>query len=225
MVCREQNGTLLRLMGMRYFIVLLLGGVWFSAPGEQVLPDNMHSLPVLIEITHANKTSYGTGIYLSTSDNAFLVTAAHVIFNPTNLSELVGSNATLSSFALEKGAMEKLVFQVNLQLLNDWGLIKRHPLHDVAVLSIAKLGKMGTNGRLQTELSLAVTNCSPTIRNWAGWPTDACVLFGGIDDASDAYILEYPVELLNDRLPLEVDFTSPLVRKGVISQRNPQLLT
>ena len=114
MVCREQNGTLLRLMGMRYFIVLLLGGVWFSAPGEQVLPDNMHSLPVLIEITHANKTSYGTGIYLSTSDNAFLVTAAHVIFNPTNLSELVGSNATLSSFALEKGAMEKLVFQVNL---------------------------------------------------------------------------------------------------------------
>jgi hypothetical protein len=100
--------------------------------------------------------------------------------------------------------MEKLVFQVNLQLLNDWGLIKRHPLHDVAVLSIAKLGKMGTNGRLQTELSLAVTNCSPTIRNWAGWPTDACVLFGGIDDASDAYILGYPVELLNGRLPLEV---------------------
>ena len=54
--------------------------------------------------------------------------------------------------------MEKLVFQVNLQLLNDWGLIKRHPLHDVAVLSIAKLGKMGTNGRQKWTPSFGQEN-------------------------------------------------------------------
>jgi hypothetical protein len=66
-------------------------------PPILALPDNMHSLPVLIQIPHADKSSYGTGIYLNTSNNVFLVTAAHVIFNPTNLSELIGVTGHLKT--------------------------------------------------------------------------------------------------------------------------------
>lgn len=39
-------------------------------------------------------------------------------------------------------------------------------------------------------------------------------------NGTDSYILGFPVELLNDRFPLEVDFNYPLVRRGVISQKN-----
>lgn len=96
-------------MGKFLFSVFLLLTVTVS--GEQIFPNDLHAMPVLIEIPLADKvhSSYGTGIYLSYHSNTvFLVTAAHCIFDvsSTNRSALINSNAIISSF-ISKGDRDK----------------------------------------------------------------------------------------------------------------------
>jgi hypothetical protein len=192
------------------------------ARAEGVFPDKFHSVPVLIQLPCLDKTVTGTGIYLNESNKIFLVTAAHVLFNlqSTNSSELISSNATLSTFASENDSREKLILKADLKLLNDWGVIKRHRIHDVVVVLLA-ITESNTNVTQPMTLIRAVTNCTPALRTFfVSWETSNCLPIDAICDGNELYILGYPVELFNERIPAEVDFEYPLVRKGVVSQKN-----
>src|SRR5262249_18896712 len=89
----------------------LMCGITAPLSAEQVLPHNLPSLPVLIQIPVPNATHYGTGIFLTDSQSVFLVTAAHVIFNPesTNKTQLNGPEATLFAYSSATGATERNV--------------------------------------------------------------------------------------------------------------------
>src|ERR1700685_2525795 len=122
----------------------------FTALSEQILPDGLHAMPVLIEIPLADKmnSSYGTGIYLFESNKLFLVTAAHCIFDvsSTNRSELINSNAIISSLIAEKDTKDKNIYALDLKRLSDEGRIKRHANHDVAVIYLASMTPADING-------------------------------------------------------------------------------
>lgn len=217
---------------MRYFIlsVFLFGTMSFpfSGSAEQVLADEFHYMPILIQIPHPDKntTSYGTGIFLEESNRVFFVTAAHIIFNlkSTNIFELNDTTAILSGFIIKKDSTEKSIVTLNLKQLLDSGLLKRHSTHDVAVIQIATGELIGTNGMYVFHFSNGVLpgNLSSD-KMFAIFKADAtCRLFNDISDGRETYIFGYPVELLNNNIPSEVDFNYPLIRKGIISQRNQQ---
>ena len=178
-------------------------------------------MPVLIQIPlqDPTKVSNGTGLYLTQSNKMFLVTAAHCIFNvsSTNNSDLLNSAAVLSSFTRDEKT-NKQVVHMDLRELKQHGLIKRHPTHDVTVLQIATLGTPQTNGTPIYWSSGVVALTHGKLVTWAAG--DETIPSSAIPDASDVYILGYPVELLANHQYSEVDFDSPLTRRGILSQRN-----
>jgi hypothetical protein len=89
-------------MNMQKFILsVILCGILFqyAVLSQEVLPSSIHAVPVLIAVPTSNGDSFGTGLYFSRSNKLFLVTVAHCIYNvsSTNTSELINSNAVLSS--------------------------------------------------------------------------------------------------------------------------------
>jgi V8-like Glu-specific endopeptidase len=208
------------------FLFFSIGIIFpFTASSEQVFPDDLHCMPVLIEIPLQDKihSEFGTGVYLFESNNLFLVTAAHCIFNvfSTNKFELINSNAIISSFARGKDAKDKNIFSLNLASLNDEGLIKRHAAHDVAVIRIAQVTQMDTNGAVLYTWNIGeVQLLSKREFNLVSFKASGvCELFNDVSDGDESYILGYPRELFIGQ-PSEIDFESPLVRKGIISQKN-----
>jgi hypothetical protein len=101
----------------------------------------------------------------------------------------------------------------------DEGFVRRYSTHDVAVIQLGKSIPTGTNNISQEffENGVNFTNDSSVDLLLAG---SNCRKFNDIQDGSEAYILGYPVELLNTNIQAEVDFSYPLIRKGIISQRN-----
>jgi hypothetical protein len=205
------------------FLSVVVAGT-FPVSAEPILPDAMHALPVLIQIPLPGGTNYGTGIYLSESNKIFLVTAAHCLFNQTNTSELINSNAILSSFAGPPNPTAKVIYGIDLKRIQQLGQIKQHPDHDVAVIYIGFSGERDTNGFARTFFYDYVRQlCDNNLRLTLVAVNDSCVVFTNIPDGSETYVLGYPVELLNNPVSLklnQVDFDSPLIRKGIISQRN-----
>src|ERR1035437_1485844 len=189
--------------------VFLFGALLPLTVFSQVLPDDLHCMPVLIQIPLQDKinSSYGTGIFLEESNRLFLATAAHVIFNvnSTNRLELINSVAILTAFTRGKDSTNTSMLVLNLKQLIDKGLLRRHSTHDVAVIQLANESPRDTNGYSFTGWEDGVISLSTNI--FVIWKTsEVCKNFKYIPDGNETYILGYPVELLNTQIPPEVDF-------------------
>lgn len=188
------------------------------------LPAELPCLPVLIKIPLTTNASFGTGIYLSESNKLFLVTAAHCIFDvrSTNRSQLINTNAIVSSLLPQSEATDKEVFTLDLKQLNEKGLIKRHQNHDVAVIYIATTTAPNNGSVTLSNFSPGAKRLPLAGRGTTYFTTDICTLFANVLDGNETYILGYPVELFNKNYPPEVDFEHSVIRKGIVSQKNKQ---
>jgi len=207
---------------MRRVILLVLLVYCLPATAEESLPDHLTSLPVLIQIPLPDGTNaaFGTGTYVDVSNKVFLVTAKHVLFKKDG--SLLGGSSFLFTYA-EEPTNQTLV-TVNLRSALDGGLLKRHPTRDIAAIRVATTYYY-TNGNVDIVWNSAVssTNSSSKFRWWGG--TNSFQVLTNVSAASEAFILGFPVELLKTQTEIfkvhsQVDFSCPLVRRGVISQRN-----
>ena len=207
---------------MRNLILLcLVTRILFPVIGaaQVVFTETIHTMPVSIEIPLPDgiRSSHGTGIYLSESNKIFLVTATHVIFDlfATNkVDTLINTNAILTCDADEKD--KKNILRLNLERLSAEGLIKHNPSHDVTIIQI------GTYVLTNTAIEWGDAITRPLGTNSTFVVSDAsyaCRLFEEVPMGNDTYVLGYPISLFNGQ-PSEIDFDRPLVRKGVISQKN-----
>jgi hypothetical protein len=203
------------------FLSFLIGLFGLSDVFAQpILPSQLKQMPVLIQIQTTSKA--GTGIYLVESNKWFLITAAHCIFKSesTNRSELLGKTATISSLGSNDNGNEKSQYFLDLQQLNDEGLIKRHLNHDVAVVLLGVVSTHQTNNGATIALSRGVRQLVASPFQTLTFTITNCMLFTNIPEGSDSYILDYPVNVFNPLFQSEIDFTSPLFRTGIISQKN-----
>jgi hypothetical protein len=166
-------------------------------------------------------SEFGTGMYLDESNKLFFVTAAHCIFDmsSTNRLQLINSNAILSSLSRTTNVNDRAIESLNLTLLEQNGHIKRHAVHDITVIQIATIVSTNSFGFLEIQCNPGFSSLSPTVAPVPWGVKDACKTFKDVPDGCDSYVLGYPVSLLFDQQS-EIDFTSPLIRKGVISQKN-----
>jgi len=160
-------------------------------------------------------------MYLDESNKLFFVTAAHCIFDmsSTNRLQLINSNAILSSLSRTTNVNDRAIESLNLTLLEQNGHIKRHAVHDITVIQIATIVSTNSFGFLEIQCNPGFSSLSPTVAPVPWGVKDACKTFKDVPDGCDSYVLGYPVSLLFDQQS-EIDFTSPLIRKGVISQKN-----
>jgi hypothetical protein len=187
---------------------------------SQIFIDDLRRMPVLIQIPLQDgiHSEFGTGMLLETSNKIYFVTAAHCIFDmsSTNRSQLINSIAILSSLSRSTNENDRAVQSLNLALLEQNGHIKRHAVHDITVIELAT--KVGTN-TTEFQHNPGILRLTPGV-NPVPWSVeDACKTFKDVPEGCDSYVLGYPVSLMLEQQS-EIDFTSPLIRKGVISQKN-----
>jgi hypothetical protein len=174
-----------------------------------VAPD-VRDIPVLLE----NIKFTGSGSYLSLSNGLFFVTAAHCLFNLTT-GELASATNTLTSYEHPTGT-NKAIFGLDMSTLLANDLIKRDPNHDIAV---AKMGDIISNsgGPIAWQPGPGVTGGGNV--NYSDVLTGGAILFNEIIEGDSTYIAGYPKELAKIDIG-EVDLNSPLVRGGLIAQKN-----
>lgn len=210
---------------MRNVFLSLLLAETMTVSAQPVLPETLHTMPVLIQIPFRDNTNcnhIGTGIFLGESHIVSIVTAAHVLFNvySTNALELLNSNAVLSYFKRANDSTTKGEINLNLDTLLDQGRIKRHSTHDVAAILLGFDNKTTETNGAWPFITFDGVNLNDNLFLSLN-PTDHCKTLENIEDGSETYILGYPVDLLNnDLMHSEVDFSYPLIRKGIISQKN-----
>lgn len=167
------------------------------------LPENASAMPVLFTMQHES----ASGFFISNSNHLFFATAAHVLFDGTNAR---GGNAVLIWHVANGTNDTQGMIYLNLSSLNAHGEIRRHPSHDVAVI---RLGNIYTNGFDAVY--------SPDVRFVAQTPpvvirTDVERRLDSVNIGDDIYVFGYPTSVGMQESP-QFDYTSPLLRKGIIS--------
>lgn len=123
---------------LRIFLAALLSCPLYLVMGQPVFTPAIRTMPVSIIIpTSLNTASTGSGFYLLQSNNTYLVTASHVLFQiiSNRISDtLINSNALFTSDTYSPDG--RVVLQVNLEKLKELGLLKRSANRDVAVVQI-----------------------------------------------------------------------------------------
>jgi hypothetical protein len=201
-----------------YFgLLLVLVTATFARAFDAIMPEVLSFVTVQIEIPLPDgvHSSYGTGCYMSDSNRLYLVTAAHCLFNTqsTNRSELINGMAIAISGNEHKQTNSRV--EINLKWLNEQGAIKRHASHDVAVVCLGPI-----NANREPFLASAGFKADFSKLLLKNFDTNICRAFSDVQDGSEAVILGYPRELLSGQVASEVDFGIPLIRKGIVSQKN-----
>lgn len=163
----------------------------------------------------SNREFTGSGFYLQFSNKCLFVTAKHVILdvNVTSL-PLKNTNATLYCLTLGPDADRRCIINLDLGCLRGKGFIRPHPRRDIIAIYLGT--KDGSNVvHFNTGISVVKGGAGPPV-----WDTaKSCQLADNVLEGDDALILGFPTELL-DGGSREVDFHLPLIRRGMISQKN-----
>lgn len=175
------------------------------------------SLAVLIKIGDG----FGSGLYLATPDEIYLVTARHVFFkaqvDPAT-KKLKGFNLMkpmVNIFSYPKGSNFAVAeeIQIDLRILMNNKQLSCSGPQDVCVCKIADIGA----GKLQ--LVEGIKRVSPSL-NINSAHTSMIKPFESIAIAEELYVIGYPKALA--LIPNNsYDYNKPLVRKGIISGKNP----
>ena len=174
---------------------------------------------VLILMTPAqNVEAAGTGFYLMSTQEFFMVTAKHVLFgsDPTS-TNLVAREATLLSYGKGEDSELRATNILSLDELLRQSMIRVSTNQDVAVV---KLGSYEPPSR-KVRLGNAVKGLAarPSL---FGFEMQHITLFDEVRAGTEAYIVGFPRSLGQSKFVRHaVDPDRPLFRRGVIAGKNP----
>jgi hypothetical protein len=205
-------------------MVLMISG--FLCPhlvdAQRAIPDDNLAYPVLITLTNciSNLTMVqGSGFFLETATEVYLVTARHVLFNeservqPPQAKHVQCKMAELLSYSNDPKDKQQNRIAVNLQALDDARKIKAHATHDVASVQIGIVRAPGT-GTLPTVppnpigqvkensvgfiAGVQLIQSAPTL---LGVSLDTVKKFDEVLTANDIYVFGYPSSNFYKSLP------------------------
>ena len=185
-----------------------------TAPSRLIPADNL-SYPVLIRIG----TTTGSGFYLATETDVFLVTAAHVLFEPDRRT-LIGTQAETLSYASDPKERTQAVFRLDLKALGDNGDIKIDNLHDVAVVRVAMV--TGQGAAMTSRPMPGVVMRSVPKSGYVTAGTHTVKRFAEVLVSNEVIVFGYPSSLGVPNIP-QLDYSRPLLRKGIIAGTNEAL--
>jgi hypothetical protein len=148
---------------------------------HRAIPDDNLAYPVLITITGTNFT--GSGFYL--------VTAKHVLFDPTN-GKLRSTVIEVRSYSKDPSDLSPNIFELNLSTLE----VKGHPIRDVAVVKIAAIAEKATAGTPGRATPLpGVLTKAVSANGILGVNPDLVKLFDQILVGNEVIVFGYPTSL------------------------------
>jgi len=197
------------------------------AIAERSLPQDYIKYPVLVALDSGKTAS---GFYINNEKgDAYFVTAKHLFFQngEGGGQVLKGSKALLMSYPREENLKEPILVQLDLAELFSFGYLRAHPEKDVTVVKIGSIS--GPEGMQSLQFYPGVHLAARV-----GEPVSSGSLVGAHGDVirnyehvavgNDAFIFGYPVSLGIEDYP-QIDFSRPLLRKGVISGKNSEKMS
>jgi S1-C subfamily serine protease len=191
-----------------------------TAMARRAIPDDNLGYPVLISLKAGGS---GSGFYLNNGSTVYLVTARHVLFDPTG-HKLNSSEAELLSYSKDPADLDPNVLSVQLTALEQSGDLKAHRSEDVAVIKIGTfLAKVEPNSATASPLSLSpgVTLQTSNENGLVTVSPDIVKTFNQVLTGNEVIEYGYPTSLGLQELP-QLDLRRPLLRKGIVAGLNPQ---
>lgn len=179
---------------------------------QRAIPDDNLGYPVLI--TTSNLT--GSGFYLHTDKGIFLVTAKHVIFNPSG--KLWSNLIEVRSYTVDPADLNPNILVLDLSLLKP----KAHPSRDVAIVQVATSAGQPTAGS-QSKVTWLPGVLPQAINNngLVSVAQDTVSRFDQILVGNDVIVFGYPTSLELKELD-QLDPLRPLLRRGLVAGLNTQ---
>lgn len=179
-----------------------------------IAPDLM-SFPVLIKF---DESSTGSGFYFGYKTNFYLVTAKHVLYEPSTGKRRY-DEAILVSYA--RGFIEEpkqLVRKLNIKILEETGNVFKHDTTDAVAVRIGKLQDSSV-GKKEFVYSPVVFDTISGHWDIVSVDEDAIKLFTNVMISNDVYVFGYPRSIGLREMP-QFEYDMPLLRKGVIAGKN-----
>lgn len=176
------------------------------------LPEDNLSYPVLIQLSDG---SSGSGFFVNYKDRGFFfVTASHVLFKKENGKHVLRSkSATLLLYA--DVVRDKAPILLKISDLEQV-LILRDLKADIAVIKVAKCTPV-KQGAGKLEWKAGVQKITPG--NIVSVASASLKKFDDVIVSNEVFVLGYPNSLSVPGAS-QIDYTRPLLRKGIIAGKN-----
>jgi hypothetical protein len=205
-----------------FLLLLSFGAVQSRA--QRSIPDDNLAYPVLIDLSDCRNniaSVKGSGFFLNTGPEEYLVTARHILFDlsqrvqPNQPLSLLCKKANLVSYSKDPKERQQNRFELDLQLLNTTSKIKAHATKDIAIVQI------GVNPQPTALVPIAGVQANaiaPSGILSAILETNV-KKFTEVLTGNDVHVLGYPSSIGIQQSP-QIDYNSPLLRKGIVAGTN-----
>jgi hypothetical protein len=191
------------------------------AEAQRAIPDDNLAYPVLITLKNG---SAGSGFFLNNGKAVYLVTAKHVLFDPSS-QKLLDVTLDLLSYSKDPADYTRNLITVNLSVLQNDGNITPHPSEDVVVAKLFAViaNPISSTGSKAVSLSAlpGVTIQGQSKTGVVGVELENIKTFDQVLAGNDVMVFGYPVSLGLQQLP-KLDIHRPLLRKGIVAGINPE---
>jgi hypothetical protein len=176
---------------------------------------NEQSFPTLLKLfdEHGAEALYGSGFYFADLTNIYLVTARHVLYSETAPYHLLEQKGSVSAFPVEEDK-DSYTFDLDFLTLSNAGCMFVSSNHDIAAIHMW-YQVSSTQIHLQPGVS-GLTGTNMTMMALGG---DAVGGYTNVTVGQDTYVFGYPVSLGIREAP-KIDYNRPLLRKGIVAQKN-----
>jgi len=199
-------------------VTLFLAALCTEVSAARAVPDDNLAYPVLITLKGGEQ---GSGFFLNLKGGSFLVTARHVLFKEGS-DDLLAPEAEILSYGKDPKDKDKNIFRLDLVALKQAGNIKRHAIHDVAVIRIG-IPFQGTDPPTLNTVSGVVIkeNAASGI---LGVGESTVKRFAEVLTANQIFIFGFPTSIGLKAIP-QIDYNKPLLRAGVVAGTNEKART
>jgi hypothetical protein len=184
------------------------------AEAQRAIPDDNLAYPVLITMKTG---ATGSGFYLDNGKALYLVTAKHVLFDPST-HRLLDVALELLSYSRDPADSTRNLLTLDLSVLQADGNIRPHPSEDVAVV---KVFTDTVNNPTSVSSVPGVTGKEISKGGVLSVALDAIKPFEQVLTGNDVMVFGYPTSIGLQQLP-NLDIHRPLLRKGIVAGTNPE---
>lgn len=175
-----------------------------------ILGSNTYS-PILVTY----RGGAASGFYWFSEASTYLATAKHVLVNRDGT--LVDSLLTLTSYSPGKNGSKKGVLEINLVRAQTFGELRLNNTHDVAIIRVSIDTAIGESDIRMHFLPYVMVKTLPD-SGLVG--AKAVTLFESTIVSNDAFILGYPGSIGVPNIIPQLDYSQPLVRRGIVAGKN-----
>lgn len=206
---------------MRLYLLVLMATLLLTSPllAARAVFDDYLIYSALIELDNGASAS---GFFCQSGTNVFLATARHVLLTP-NSTNLNAHFATIIYYPnkelTHKSTPTRAEMKIDLLGLSTNGLIRSHPTQDAVVAQIAKVIPESPNGNMVYN---EFVDCAYPIGI-----NPLHTVYDRLKVGTDAFVFGYPrsvgvKEIPGLALPEQIDYDLPLVKKCIVSGKNPK---